>query len=37
LDRELLNTYGDNWITEAIFQPNYQFNTIVTSENGVHY
>jgi dynein heavy chain len=37
LDRELIITYGQQWITDAVFQPNYQFNTIVVSENGVHY
>jgi dynein heavy chain len=37
LDRELIITYGQQWITDAVFQPNYQFNTIVVSEQGVHY
>lgn len=30
LDRELFNTYGQLWLTENIFQPNYPFSTAVT-------
>jgi len=30
LDRELFNTYGQQWLTEAVFQPNYIFNTTFT-------
>lgn len=31
LDRELFNTYGQLWVTENIFQPQYSFNT--TNQN----
>lgn len=30
LDRELFNTYGQLWIQEAVFTPNYCFNNSVT-------
>jgi dynein heavy chain, axonemal len=30
LDRELFITYGQQWLTEAVFQPNYIFNTTFT-------
>lgn len=30
LDRELFVTYGQQWLTEAVFQPNYIFNTTFT-------
>jgi dynein heavy chain len=30
LDRELFNTYGQLWLNDNIFQPNYPFNTAIT-------
>jgi len=30
LDRELMNTYGQQWLTDAVFTPNYIFNTTFT-------
>jgi len=30
LDREMFGAYGSLWVTEAIFQPQYPFNTLIT-------
>jgi len=33
LDRELFRTYGQMWVQEGVFQPNYCFNATVTEFN----